>query len=182
MIFPAIYYKPPLIVIFPIIFLWKPQSTSSSSGLSALKLPKNLFTPSTNLAEMWRYGYHGYKPYKLGYNCYVCIYIHVYYIYVYVYIYIYCFIYLLICLFIYIYIHIYSYIYIFIYIHIFIYLIYITPLSMVAYGGVPKKKVRTPISSSPHGWPWLSIETTKGDLGIPYFRKPPYRKIWACDR
>ena len=56
----------------------------------------------------------------------------------YIYILFYLFTYLFIYLFIYL--HIYLYIYIFIYIHIFIYLIYITPLSMVAYGGVSKKK------------------------------------------
>ena len=28
-------------------------------------------------------------------------------------------------------------------------------------------------SWSSHGWPWLSIET-HGDLGIPYFKKPPF--------
>ena len=40
----AIYYKPPFILDF----------RHGSSRLSALKLPKNLFTPSTNLAsEMW---------------------------------------------------------------------------------------------------------------------------------
>ena len=139
MIFPALYYKPPLIVIFPIIFLWKPQSTSSSSGLSALKLPKNLFTPSTNLAEMWRYGYHGYKPYKLGYNCYVYIYTRMLYIYVYVYIYIVLIIYLFVYLFIYIYTYLFIYLYIYLYSYIYIFNLY-NPFIYGCIWRCPKKK------------------------------------------
>ena len=115
-------------MIFPSIFLWKPQSTSSLSGLSALKLPKNLFTPSTKLAsEMWRYGYHGLiNPISWDITFIICIYI-----------------YIVLLIYLFVYLYIYLYIYIFIYISIYYSYIYIfnfTPLSMVAYGGVPKKK------------------------------------------